>query len=452
MKTSFMCVLLMTILIMPFLFGCLSGEESETSDLSQTSSPSEYSDISKPEPSDEVVLRFMVMSDVHVTGEVNGIQSKRLNEALEFIYEYAENQEYDKVDLLIGAGDLTNHGTEAQLNELNDIINEKLHDDTKKQFVMGNHEYYNDSDSNASIERFESILEVERNSHIIINGYHFIGFSLNSEADYLQTLDWLKEELDKAAADTPDKPIFVTQHYPSSNTVYGSDAWGTGQLLSLYKKYPQIVNFSGHTHYPINDPRIVHQGDFTSVGVGTLNYFSLEEDTIYSSTPPGYGKAACFFIAEVYSDSRVELKPYDLITSQFYPIEYIMDNPSKTENLIYTNSRYKTSSAPYFIEGTTLEISNLTSNSCTLTFLHAYDNDCMHSYKIDLYEMPSGRRVRSFKIFSDFYLLDRPEKMTYTITGLKQETEYKVTVTAINSFRKTSEKPLEATFTTQSEE
>jgi predicted phosphodiesterase len=364
------------------------------------------------------------------------------------MYEYAETQEYKKVDLLLLAGDNTDNGTVEQLTELKKILDDNLHEETQKLIVMGNHEYYKPDEQSEYAPRFESVLGVSKNNHIVINGYHFIGLSLNSQTDYSASVDWLQKELESANTDSPDKPIFVVQHFPCSNTVYGSDVWGTNQLSCIYSEYPQIIDFSGHTHYPINDPRIVDQDDFTSVGCGTMNFYELESGMIYGTTPPGYGNAACMYIVEVYSDSRVVLKPYDLITSQFYPVEYTMKNTANKKNFVYTDERYKTSENPYFLDGTTLYASNLTSTSVTLSFKQAYDKDCLHSYQYDIYEAESGKRMRTFKIWSDFYFLDRPENMTYTVTGLNPNTKYRVTVTAINSFGKKSVTPIETIFTT----
>ena len=99
--------------------------------------------------------------------------------------------------------------------------------------------------------------------------------NIHAENTYTAS-DWAKEELKKAAEDDPTKPIFVQQHYHITNTVYGSDLWGTDVFTSILNKYPQVIDFSGHSHYPINDPRSIWQGRFTALGCGTLAYFELE--------------------------------------------------------------------------------------------------------------------------------------------------------------------------------
>ncbi|MGK0537381.1 metallophosphoesterase family protein, partial [Bacillus sp. 'calajunan'] len=80
-------------------------------------------------------------------------------------------------------------------------------------------------------------------------------------------INWLKEEMEKAQKDDPEKPIFVFLLQHIKDTVYGSQEWGTKDSAKIYevlKQYPQVITFSGLSHYPLDDPRSIHQKDFTS--------------------------------------------------------------------------------------------------------------------------------------------------------------------------------------------
>ena len=145
------------------------------------------------------------------------------------------------------------------------------------------------------------------NTHNVVNGYHFINLSLTGYYDstYADSLEWFAAELEAAANDDPNKPIFVQHHYPVTDTVYGSDLWGTSQMTSIMEKYPQIISFSGHSHYPMNDPRSIWQGDFTALGCGTLAYFELEPGMVYGSLPPNKENACQYYIVEVHADNSV---------------------------------------------------------------------------------------------------------------------------------------------------
>ena len=54
------------------------------------------------------------------------------------------------------------------------------------------------------------------------------------------------------------------------------------EFAEILKNYPQVVDFSGHSHVPINDPRSIHQKHFTALGTGSLSYFELDDEP-YSS-------------------------------------------------------------------------------------------------------------------------------------------------------------------------
>ena len=442
-----MVAFFMSILILLPIFGGCSGDQT-TSDALEAIADSLEESAAKVK---QVVLRFAAMSDTHFDGTSSQIEYKRFEQAMDFMYSYSSEQEYKNFDALIVAGDMTNNGYENQLKAFASAVDSKLQDSTQKVFIMGNHEYYNDSSPADAQTLWETTLSVSKNTHLTINGYHFIGVSLSNTTDYTYISSWLDTELAKAATEDPNKPIFVTQHYHITDTVYGSDVWGTPQLTTVLNKYPQVVDFSGHSHYPVNDPRSINQKNFTSLGCGTLSYFELESGMAYGTIPPNANNAAQFYVVEVYSDSSIAFKPYDLITKQFFPTEYTIDNPSNKDNFKYTDARFDTADKPEFEEGTTLNITNINDGGCTLSFKQATDDENMHSYRFDFYLTSDNSKALSLKIWSDFYFLNKHENMTFAATGLTSGTEYKVTVTAIDSYGKESEKAIEATFKTTGE-
>ena len=64
-------------------------------------------------------------------------------------------------------------------------------------------------------------------------------------------------------------------HHAVKGTVYGSELWYTNDLDGILEEYEQVVHFSGHSHFPINDPRSIWQGDFTALNTGTLSYAEM---------------------------------------------------------------------------------------------------------------------------------------------------------------------------------
>ena len=393
----------------------------------------------------EVVLRFVAMSDVHV-GEPYDEEAMRFGEAMEASYAYAMSQEYKTLDALLLAGDMTKSGYENEVIAFKEVLDRNIRKETRPLLIMGNHEYFVESGAHVG-KRWERIMKQTMNTHEVINGYHFIGISLTSYSGYTDQIEWVDRELQKAVAEDPEKPVFVQQHYHITNTVYGSDLWGTSDLTEVFDKYPQIIHFSGHSHYPINDPRSIWQENYTALGCGTLSYFELEPGMVYGSIPPKASDAFQFYIVEVHEDHSVTVKAYDGITKQFFGFEHHIEPPFVPEAFVYTKERAKKADKPYFAEGAEVQIEHITDTSVTLTIPQAIDKECIHSYRFDFYK--DDKVEMSASIWSEFYFVDTPKTLTQEFLGLTPKTQYKLTVTAINSWGKECAEPLKAEFITE---
>ena len=82
------------------------------------------------------------------------------------------------------------------------------------------------------------------------------------------------------------KPFFFAQHPHLKDTCSGPWAWGhdDGESTKILSAYPNAVAFSGHSHYPLTDERVLWQGAFTSVGTSSLKYSST--DFLYRENMP----------------------------------------------------------------------------------------------------------------------------------------------------------------------
>ncbi len=148
--------------------------------------------------------------------------------------------------------------------EITNIENKK--EETQVLAVLGNHEFidYRDVDATVGYDVYRKYVNEDVDTDIVINGYHFIGVSYDDNGStFSGKTEWLDERLAKATEEDPDKPIFVYQHPHPTLTVYGSVNWGDMDTRVVLSKYPQVVNFSGHSHYAASDPRSVWQGEFT---------------------------------------------------------------------------------------------------------------------------------------------------------------------------------------------
>lgn len=403
---------------------------------------------------DDVVLRAAVTSDVHYNGSPDAPEVKRFEGTMKFMYEYSATQPYKNFDALLVGGDMSNNGKEDQIGLFCQSMDKCLKPETKRVLCMGNHDHWG-----GNRPLWERVFQTPANNRVEINGFQFITLSCEKgtcrNGDFQYAMPWLKEQLDAACAENTNKPVFLMQHYHISNTVYGScnpDNWGTNDLCELLKNYPRVINFSGHSHYPINDPRSAWQGEYTAFGTGTLSYYEMSGGK-YNKFPPGHRNAAPFYIMEIHADNSVVLKVYDMITNSFYDCVYVVADPGNAEKYVYTDARYQTSQAPFWSEGAAADVTDATDFGATLTFPQAKWNgqeNIVMSYRADVYKKIDANWILQSQQYdwSKYFYNDMPDTMTFEVKGLDESSEYKATITALNCFEKESQQTLEATFAT----
>ena len=388
------------------------------------------------------VLRFMVVSDVHYKDE-HSAERERMELALKTANTLSEKEEYSKLDALYVVGDFATSGSRPQMLAFKDTLDRNLKAETIVNLSMASHEFHGEGEE-AALEKFKEIYAQDPDTHRIINGYHFISVTCTNGCHFDDAKRaWVAEELKKASADDPKKPIFFFQHPHIMGTVYGSANWGEDELTDILMNYPQIIDFSGHSHAPINDPRSIHQKHFTSLGTGTLSYFELDEfDKSYGTLPPGKEKAAQMLIVEADADMRVRIYPYDLITENFFPMVWKIDSAWDPKSFLYTDARYKTDIAPHFEDSAKAVISGITADGFKVTFDQAKTEDVyVNDYNV-IVKNSDGIIVRNSTIWSEFYFYDMPETLSVEFDKLKSGVTYQVEIYAGSFWKTTSEKPL----------
>ena len=246
--------------------------------------------------------------------------------------------DYKKIDAFVAVGDFANSGTENQMRKFKEIVEKNLKPETQYALTMASHEYHSEG-VEAAHEKFARVFDTPVDQHRIINGFHFISITCSQSCNFhADKIAFAAKELKKAREADPKKPIFVFQHPHITDTVYGSMLWGEDELYATYMDYPQIINFSGHSHAPINNPRSIHQKHFTSLGTGSLSYTELDEfDKYYGTVPPMKHNFAQFLIVEADKDGRVRIYPYDIFTDNFFPYIWEIDEPWNPESFKYTD-------------------------------------------------------------------------------------------------------------------
>lgn len=395
------------------------------------------------------ILRFVAVSDVHYKDD-HCIEEERMEKALEIAYRLSEaHPTYKKLDAVVANGDFANSGTETQMRKFKATMDKCLKPETVYALDMASHEYHG-AGVEAAYELFQKIFERPVDNHIEINGFHFITMTSSSGCEYDENkVAFARAELLKAREADPKKPIFFFQHPHLTDTVSGSIYWADEAFIPTLMDFPQVIDFSGHSHVPINDPRSIHQRHFTCLGTGSMSYFELDEfDKHYGTRPPNKQDCAQMLIVEADADGRVRIYPYDVLTDNFFPFVWEIDEPWNPDSFKYTDARYKTTDAPYF-DGAELSVTDVTANGFKVTFPQAKsDKDYVNDYKVVVREAANGLIVKQKKVWSEYYFYNMPETLSVDFDDLKADTEYTVSVIA-GSFWDTYSEPISSTIKTK---
>ena len=404
------------------------------------------------------VFRFAVATDVHINAEDN-TTTERFKKLFESAYRYSDSHpSYNSLDALVLTGDNCDNGADAEYEILKSVLSEYKRDETEFVAVLGNHEFHE-----TGREGFVRNLNMDLEPHVVIKGYHFIGLSPNPSDTWQMPsqLIWMSRELKKAEKDDPEKPIFTMQHGHIWNTVYVSKSWSTQASLPLhliYSKYPQVINFSGHSHGPVNNPKSIWQNSYTQVGAGTLNFFEMERDIGDNTIPEGSRNAAQYLIVEVDAENRVRIMPYNILTDDFMKtaattddpekqLIWQIENPSDPSTYAYTSARKKVATAPWFGENDEAAAEEIGADKVTLTFPQANSDECVYGYRINIAAKDSPRKKITKEVYSEYYFEPMPETLSVTVEGLKAGKEYTAEIIPLDVWLQTGE-PLLVSFTT----
>lgn len=403
------------------------------------------------------VMRFVVASDIHVDDSGSELEEERLDNLFKTSYKYAsKNKKYNKVDAFLFVGDITNIGTLNSFNKFNNIINENIKSESKLMVSLGNHDFY--SDPSNTVDNFRNVFNSYEDEHLLINGFHFIKISPSDGNHYNEEKqNWLDNELLKASLDTPSLPIFVMQHHHINGTVYGSTVWGVEELTHILNKYPQVVDFSGHSHFPIIDERNIHQDKFTSIGTGTLSYYELGLNGVASEFifptdyQGGYSKyknnntrdAAQFQIIEVNKSGDIRIIGYDLIFDNIIFKRYINNPATRTTSI--SEETETNSGVPIFLFHNKLNVLNIDVNSVSFVIPKPWTKVNVESYIVKVYK--DDELVQKIHRLSGYVYFYNYETKCY-IENLESNTNYTIKVYAVNVYNKISE-PLEINIKTR---
>lgn len=385
------------------------------------------------------VMRFAVCSDAHIEA-IDSAGYRRLKKAVDLSFAFAENNSvYKKLDAFLIAGDITDKGRKEEFDAFKTIYDYVTGKGTRMLCVVAKgHDSI--SMGKKSLSYYKSLTDQPTDFHILIGGYHFIGLSTCRLPEIYYTpmqKKWLINELDKAVADTPDKPVFLMHHEHVKYTVYGSgeiDGWGHDFFTSILKKYPNTVDFSGHSHYPLNDPRSLWQNEYTAVGTGSLKYTELTVDGERKIHPENRSDCGTFWIVEIDKDSNLRLIGIDCEAEEVL-CEYFLKNPADKTNREYTEEKQKLRSKPPVF----LDNAEITIKDGYVEYPKALSSDGMpvFIYRVSVYDK-DGNEIAKGKTLESYYLYKTEDRLK-THIGTLQKGEYIISIKAETAYGVQSE-------------
>ena len=355
-------------------------------------------------------LRIAVMSDLQAYAQKEDNGMRNLERALDVFAA-------QKVDVVVNDGDIGDNAVDVSaVAYYKERCDERL-GAVPHVACYGNHELNIDLPESLKAVRtppavradFNRVFGFDPTAKLVrqqIRGYDFISYSFDSDAGYTAAeMGELKVALDAAVARDAQKPIFVVTHYHPEGTVNASEPKG-GELRKLLNDYPQVVSISGHSHYPLQAPGTIWQGEFTAIESASLCYGAVRAvpqsvNQISRLLPYGHDAVYCQML-EV-CDDEIVLRRYTVRDGQ----EIEPDNPRRW-TIPYDPKKPKYSPAAQAALEVAPEFGGDPEPTVWydygftyLLFLPVKDKERVFRYEIAVAER--GGASKTFSFLSDFY-------------------------------------------------
>lgn len=434
----------------------------------------------------KIALSLAAISDVHIEGSSDAYANK-FTSALNQLKVKAAESDANGIDGVMVVGDL------IQRAEITMAQNFKaLYEDVFKPtevpmiYTIGNHDMNPKYDWTPSTvaqsvamantfgdEYFKTDIDnTMRNNyearHCVIGGYHILAVTPNGDQPITYSpnvITWLDQQLDAITKTDPNRYVIVLTHPMIYNTIYGSllgedggvwtstlpNYWATRVLTGVLEKYPQVVSFHGHLHFPINDPRSLWQGKWTALGCGSTRYMAIEPagwEGISSTVMNDANNFSQGYLVQFDVNGNMRIVKMDFFNNGTIGEPYVMQYPDAAgANLAKYNNvtRKAANQAPTM---STIDVKDVKeAETASVTFAAGKDDEFVHHYIVTLSK--AGNVVATKKILADFYLHPKTSEMksswTVDFGTLSESGQYTVTVVAVDSWDAESA-PVSATF------
>ncbi|MBQ6267263.1 MAG: metallophosphoesterase [Clostridia bacterium] len=366
------------------------------------------------------VLRFAVATDPHIRAPQDP-RLDRVRAVFDCAYAAAQADDaYPALDAVVFTGDLADNGTPEQFELFRMAVTDARRAGTAVLAVVAkNHDGW--TFGKRSRATLEAMLGQTADFHRVLRGFHFIGLSTSeNEEEYYSDAqrDWLAQQLADAAAADADRPIFVFHHEHVKETVYGSsafDGWGHDFFIGPLTPYPQVVDFSGHSHYPLNDPRSLWQGAFTAVGAGSLSYAEFTANGERKLHPPGHEEIAQFWLVEVDAAHTLRLRGFDAFSGRQLCV-YTLSQLADASQRQYTPAQREAGAAPpVFPAGAAVTVAR-EGAQCRVTLPAAQptDDGVVFLYRLAVTDA-AGVCVEQQRVIAPYWLGDLPQTVGFLL-------------------------------------
>ena len=419
----------------------------------------------------KITLSLAAISDTHVDGATT-VPGTKFKNALEQLKARAAEKDANGLDGVMVVGDLIDRADNAQgqaFKALYEAVFNPLA--VPMVYTVGNHDMNPDykwsAQSVALAQKFTAVLgdsyyktdldnTMRKNfeaRHCVIGGYHILTVTPNAMGPIsysMNVLTWLDEQLQAVTKADPERYVILLTHPMLYDTVYGSllqgvgSFWATSALKDILMKYPQVVTFSGHLHFPLNDPRSVWQGDWTSFGCGSTKYMAIEdagyEDMAGATTMKDKDEFSEGLLIQFDVNGNLRATRMDFYRTaeigQPWTVSYPKSDKSHLKK--YSNAARKAANAAPEVKAATVTVGDVVEGAApvTVTFPSASDDEFVHHYIVKL-SKSDGTPVAEKKYLADFYRNPQPSGMkpNWSVDfGSLGEGDYVVSVEAYDSW------------------
>ena len=381
-----------------------------------------------------IAFSFGVLSDWHIKQDAEPEKDNRekLISAIGQLRAKAEQDDPNGMVLLLAAGDLTHDGKPEEIALLRQTMDRIMDwDQTAFIYVAGNHDRHNCDCNAAYREIFGEVTDkgyesqtaapdglLSGNRHFVVKGRHFLtldpGKYYKHEPNVFteSTKAWLDETLAQITAADPTTYVYVMTHLLMQDTCYGSSRgffYATDDVTAVLRKYPQVVTFGGHLHYPLNEDRSIMQTTFTSMETATLSDMLIDGfdcSNVRKTKTDGNRNFAQGLLIQQDEAGNLRVTRMDFWNGAEIGEPWYLDAPSADEGHLmrYTAERANIPSKPMLAGeiSTAYESTEEGTTRLKLTFDAARYDGVVRAYTVTL-TAESGETVCQYRHMTDFY-------------------------------------------------